>query len=250
MENLISIVIPVYNAEKYMEKTIQSVICQTYQNWELLLVDDGSVDGSRDIMKRYEGEKIRCFYCDKNEGPANARNIGLANAKGRYLAFVDADDLWIEDKLEKQLDFMRKHKYAFVFTSYEFADETGKRTGCVAHAPARVTYRDILKNTTIAPSTTMFDRRQIPDELLFTPLGVLKEDGALWMKILKNKHTAYGLDEVLMIYRRHDGAYSGNKLKQVWGKWQLYRHVEKMPVLKSLYYVILNTWGAVKRRMK
>lgn len=249
MEELVSIVIPVYNAEKFLERTIRSIIGQSFENWEILLVDDCSGDRSREIMQRYESHKIHCFYCEENAGPANARNVGLKHARGRYLAFVDSDDLWEQDKLKRQLAFMKKGGYAFTFTSYEFADENAKRNGCIAHAPAKVTYHDILKSSTIAPSTAMLDREQISDELIRMPLGVEREDAATWMQILKTGICAYGLDEVLTIYCRHEGAYSGNKFKAVLGKWQLYRHVEGFSVPKSLFYVWINTWAAVKRRI-
>lgn len=249
MVDMVSVVVPVYNAEKYLERTIKSVINQTIVEWELLLIDDCSTDGSRDIMRRYESDKIRCFYCEKNQGPANARNIGLTHAKGRYLAFVDSDDLWEPEKLERQLAFMKKHEYPFTFTSYEFADEHANRNGCVAHAPAKVDYKSILRSSTIAPSTAILDREQIEDRLIHMPVDVEREDAATWMQILKTGICAYGLDEVLTIYCRHEGAYSGNKFKAVIGKWNLYRKVEGFSIPKSFCYVVVNTWAAVKRRI-
>lgn len=250
MKDIVSIVVPVYNAEKYLERMIKSVQEQTVSNWELLLVDDCSVDTSREIMRKYESDKIHCFYSDKNQGPAGARNIGLSHAKGRYIAFVDSDDLWKPDKLKRQLAFMGQHNYAFTFTSYEFADESGNTKGVIAHAPEMVTYQDVLKSSTIAPSTTIIDRAQIADELIHMPIGVKRgEDAATWMQILKTGICAYGMDEVLTIYCRHEGAYSGNKMKAVLGKWQIYREVEGFSVIKSFYYVVVNTWAAVKRRM-
>ena len=200
-------------------------------------------------MQKYEQEKVRCIYSDKNAGPANARNLGLKEAKGRYLALVDSDDVWEPDKLVKQLRFMRDYAYAFTFTSYEFADENGNRNGVIAHAPREVDYQSILKSSTIAPSTVIIDREQIPDSLLRMPLHVAREDAAAWMQILKQGYIAYGLDEVLTIYRRHEGAYSGNKLKAVLGKWELYHKIEGFSVPKTIYYVMVNTWAAVKRRI-
>ena len=247
--DMVSIVVPVYNAEKYVERTIQSVINQTWTEWELLLVDDCSTDGSREILRRYESDKIHCYYCERNAGPANARNIGVSHATGRYLAYVDADDLWEPEKLARQMAFMQAGGYAFTFTSYEFADENAKKNGIVAHAPRQVDYVSILKSNTISTITVMFDRTQISDELLKMPLGVAREDAATWMKILRNGYVAYGLDEVLAVYRRHGGSHSANKLKAVLGKWQLYYQVEGFSLLKSLYYLVVNTWAAVKRRV-
>lgn len=230
-------------------RTIENIQAQTFQDWELLLVDDGSTDNSRAIMERYESEQIRCFYCPQNLGPANARNIGLEHATGRYIAYQDADDLWEREKLSRQLSFMQEHQYAFTFTSYEFADADGKRNGRVVHAPRRVTYPEFLKSSTLASNTLMFDRTVVKDEWLRMPLGVAREDAATWMQVLKQGIDAYGLDEVLVLYCRHESAYSGNKVKAVLGKWQLYYKIEKFSLIKSIYYVIVNTWAAVRRRI-
>lgn len=251
MKEMVTVIIPVYNAEKYLERTIKSVLAQTYTQWELLLVDDCSTDHSKEIMQRYAEEyhNIRCFYCEKNAGPSQARNLGIDNAQGQYIAFVDSDDLWVPEKLEKQIAFLKKKNCAFTFTSYEFADENAIKTGIVAHAPSEVCYKDLLKSSTIAPSTTLFDREKIEDHLIKMPLGVSREDAATWMKITRNGYKAYGLDEILTIYCRHKGAYSGNKIKAIIGKWQLYHDVEHLSVLKSAYYVVVNTWAAVVRRL-
>ena len=124
-DQLVTVIIPVYNAEKYLPRTIDSVLRQSYTNWELLLVDDCSTDHSRELMQQYEKQydNVHCYYCEKNGGPAQARNLGIDHAQGQYLAFVDSDDLWVPHKLERQLMFLKKHDYAFTFTSYEFADE-------------------------------------------------------------------------------------------------------------------------------
>lgn len=249
MDDLISIVVPVYNAEKFLERTIENIKRQTLKNWELLLVDDGSVDKSREIMRRYEGEQIRCFYCERNQGPAHARNIGLEYARGRYLAYQDADDLWKPEKLERQLAFAKSTGYAFTFCSYEFADEQGKGNGCVAHAPRRVSYKDFLKSSTLAINTVFIDRTQVPKELLRSPEDAAIEDAATWMQVLRSGVTAYGMDEVLVLYCRHAGTRSGNKWKAVLGKWELYRKWQGFSVMKSFYYLVVNTWNAVRRRM-
>lgn len=251
IDHMVTVIIPVYNAEKYLERTIQSILGQTYSEWELLLIDDCSTDQSRLLMRKYEKQydNIHCYYCEENKGPSQARNLGIEKAQGRYISFVDSDDLWVPEKLEKQMRFMAENQYAFTFTSYEFADETAARTGIISHAPQCVGYKDLLKSSTIAPSTTMFDRKKIPDELIKMPIGVAREDAATWMKITKNGYYAYGLDEVLTIYCRHKGAYSGNKFKAIIGKWELYHDIEHMPFWKSAYYVVVNTWAAVMRRI-
>lgn len=249
IEGKVSIIIPVYNAEKFLKRAVDSILAQTIGEWEILLVDDGSKDKSREVMESYSDERIRCFFCEQNAGPARARNIGLKNATGQYIAFLDADDFWRPDKLQKQLEFMEKNKYPFSFTSYEFADENARGSGVIAHAPHKVDYKEILKSSTIAPSTAILDRNKIDTSLIYMPEDVRLEDAATWMQILKTGTYAYGLDEVLTIYCRHKGAYSGNKLDAVWGKWKLYRRVENFSVIKSAYYVLINTWAAVMRRI-
>ena len=249
IEGKVSIIIPVYNAEKFLQRTVSCILSQTNDNWELLLVDDCSTDKSKEIMMSYSDERIHCFYLDKNAGPAHARNVALQNATGQYIAFLDADDIWVSEKLEKQLMFMKENQIGFSFTSYEFADESGRTNGVIAHAPKKVGYKDILKSSTIAPSTAILDCARIEKELMYMPEQVRLEDAATWMKIMKTGIYAYGIDDVFTIYCRHKGAYSGNKLDAVWGKWKLYRKVEKMSFAKAIYYLVINTWAALLRRI-
>lgn len=249
IQGKVSIIVPVYNAEKFLQRTIDSILAQTVDNWELILSDDFSSDNSRKIMRSYKDERIFCLFNEQNAGPASARNLALRMATGQYVAFLDADDFWLPDKLEKQLKFMKQGNYPFSFTSYEFADENAVRSGKVAHAPSEVGYKDILLSSTIAPSTAILDRSQIDTSLIYMPEDVRLEDAATWMQIMKTGIHAFGLDEVLTIYCRHKGAYSGNKLDTVWGKWKLYRKVEKFSVIEAAYYVVRNTWAAVMRRI-
>ena len=153
MNEMVSVVVPVYHAEKYIEETMDCVCAQTYLNWEMLLVVDGPEDPTVEVIRKYlekTGEKrIRLFIQDKNQGAALARNRGVAEAKGRYIAYLDADDLWMPDKLEKEVNFMKQKDAAFAFTGYEFADENGKGTGKVVKVPEKLTYKEALKNTCI-----------------------------------------------------------------------------------------------------
>ncbi len=257
MEQLISIVIPVYNAASYLPDTIRSVEKQTYTDWELICVDDASTDESLSLLydckKKWEQEgkqnKIKVFSLPKNQGPAVARNTGIRVAKGRYLAFLDADDIWDSKKLEKQYQFLTKHDYAFTFTGYEFADKTAKRNGKVVHVPHQIKYQEALKNTTISTITVLFDRSKIPDTLLFMPEDCAREDTATWWKILRNGYTAYGLDEALSVYRRHKASHSSNKWHGVKGTWNMYRRQEGFSILKSARYMSVNLLRAVKRRL-
>ena len=203
MNEKVSIVVPVYNAEKYIEQTVQSVLAQTYSEWELILAENGSTDQTAEKLKEIESrdERIRVLFLRDNVGAAKARNEGVKEATGRYLAFLDADDLWDSSKLEKEVRFMKEKGAAFVFTGYEFGDEDAKPTGKVVRVPETLTYKQALKNTTIFTSTVLFDTEVIPKEKLKMP-QIKSEDTALWWKILREGNTAYGLNENLVIYRR------------------------------------------------
>ncbi len=252
MNETVSIIVPVYNAEKYIVETIEHVAAQTYGDWELLLVVDGGGDASGRVIREYmesRGEsRLRILENRENMGAARARNRGLREAAGRYIAYVDADDLWMPDKLKEQLQFMRERQAAFVFTGYEFADEQGAGTGKVVHVPERLSYREALKNTTIFTSTVMFDTQKIPRDLLEMP-DIKSEDTALWWKVLRNGYTAYGLDRNLVLYRRPAQSLSSNKLEAVRRIWNLYRRAEGLSVPASAYNFFFWAWRAVKRRV-
>lgn len=249
IDELISIVIPVYNSEKYIKETIECILNQTYKNWEIIFVDDGSKDGSVDIIRDYQDERMHLYQNEKNQGPAYTRNKGIEKARGRYLAYMDADDLCDADKLEKQICFMKKTGCAFCFTGYEFAGEDGKRNGKIVRIPEKMEYKDALKRTTISTITVMFDRKQISNEVLYMPLDARGEDTATWWKILRHGYTAYGIDEPLSVYRRYGGSRSSNKLDAVCGTWKMYRRNEKLGILRSSYYFCCYILNAVKRRI-
>lgn len=249
---MISVVIPVFNAERFLIETLESVRRQTYQNYEVICVDDGSADGSLQVLKEYQHKHSNMnitVLAQENKGPATARNLGMKYAKGRFLAFLDADDLWREDKLEKQLEFLLKMNAAFSFTGYEFADSAGNRNGKVVHVPEHITYKEALRNTTISTITVLFDREKIPKKLLLMPEDCDREDTATWWNILRNGYDAYGLDDTFSVYRRHKGSHSANKLRAVYGTFKLYRKQENMSLFQSVAYLLVNLTRAVKRRI-
>ena len=250
-EDLVSIIVPVYNSEKFINETIETVKAQDYQNWELLLVNDCSTDNSRDEIKKYEKEdsRIRLIDLKENSGAAIARNTGMEEAKGKYIAFLDADDLWENTKLKKQIEFMQKNGYEFTFTGYEFADEKGNKIGKVVKVPEKLNYKQALKNTTIFTSTVIFNVAKKKKKLISMPNVRRGQDTATWWKVLKTGIIAYGLQESLSMYRRSNNTLSSNKIKALKRTWDLYRNVEKLSFFTSLYNFVYYCFNAIKRRI-
>ena len=252
MGDLVSIIVPAYNVEKYIEETLDCVRAQTYADWELLLVEDCSSDNSVMLIQRYleqaNDHRIRLIRQPSNMGAARARNRGLNEAKGRYVAYLDGDDLWAPEKLERELAFMKERDAAFVFTGYEFADENGVGTGKVVHVPDSLTYRQALSNTTIFTTTVMFDTDKLPKDRLEMPV-VKSEDTALWFKVLRGGVTARGLDENLAKYRRAGKTLSSNKLEAIRRIWNLYRKEEKLGLCRSFWHFCFWAMRAVRRRI-
>lgn len=266
MEEMVSIIVPVYRAQPYIAEAIEMVRRQTYHNWELILIDDASPDNSVAIIQEMiaklsvsqvskersaemaETERIRLIRKEKNEGAAKARNTGITHAHGRYIAFLDADDIWFCDKLEKQLAFMKEKQAGFAFTAYEFGDENAKGTGKIVTAPEELTYRKALSRTVIFTTTVIFDTKKIPKELIRMP-DVESEDTATWWKILRAGYTAYGLNEVLAIYRRPEKSLSSNKFAAIRRIWNLYRKEEKLSLPDSAFCFCLWAMRATLRRI-
>ncbi|MBQ9280410.1 MAG: glycosyltransferase family 2 protein [Clostridia bacterium] len=247
-KGLVSIIVPVYNAEKFLKETIESVIAQTYTNWELLLINDCSKDESKKVANEYISEKIKWIDMDKNGGAALARNKGIELASGEYICFIDADDLWNNEKLEKQVGFMNEKECAFSFTGYEFANAECIPNGKKVFVPEKIKYKQALKNTTIWTSTVMFDMKKLSKEDIYMP-NVKSEDTATWWKILKKIDYAYGLNEILSFYRRTSGTLSSNKFEAIKRIWNLYRNVEKLNFSTSCICFCVYIVNAIRRRL-
>ncbi len=247
---LVSIVVPVYNSEKFILDTINTVEKQSYKNWELIFVDDCSKDNSTKIIKERikNNNKIKLIELKKNSGAATARNVGIDESKGSYIAFLDSDDLWKKEKLENQLAFIKENGCAFSFTGYEFADEYGLGNGKVVKVPFKINYKKALKNTTIFTSTVIFDLKKISkDKIKFE--NIKSEDTATWWKVLKSGYVAYGLNENLSYYRRTSGTLSSNKFEAIKRTWNLYRTQEKLNIFYSFYNFCFYAFNAVRRRI-
>ena len=248
MTDKISIIVPVYNAEKFIKATIDSVLAQDFADFELLLVDDCSLDSSCELIESYDDQRVKLIRQEENKGAYAARNRGLSEADGRYIAFLDADDLWEKDKLSKELKFMQENNAGFVFTSYEFADANGVGNGAVVKVPKILPYRKALHNTIIFTSTVMIDRCIIPDELIKMP-HIKSEDTATWWNILKAGYTAYGLNENLVKYRRFGNTLSSNKIEALRRIWVLLRKVANKNFLSASWHFVLWAWLATYRRV-
>lgn len=251
-QDLVSIITPVYHAQDYIKQTLDSVLAQDYENWEHILVVDGGEDPTiahiQEYVKAHPEANIRLVIQETNQGAAHARNRGVKEARGRYIAYIDADDLWRKDKLSLQLAFMEKNRTGFSFSGYEFGDENAKGTGKIVRVPETITYRQALKNTTIFTSTVIFDTTIIPKDEIEMPI-MKSEDTALWWKILRKGQPAYGLDENLVTYRRPAKSLSSNKLEAVRRIWNLYRKAEGLSVPVSIYYFCFWAVTAVYRRL-
>ncbi|SCY30619.1 teichuronic acid biosynthesis glycosyltransferase TuaG [Lachnospiraceae bacterium XBB2008] len=250
---MVSIIVPVYRAKEYIANTIGCVRAQTYTDWELILVDDHSGDGTAEEIKRLIGElddeRIRLIECEENHGAAHARNTGLDSARGRYIAFLDADDVWYPDRLKIGMEYMSEHPGAgFVFSAYEFGDENAKGTGRIVHVPESLDYKQALSRTVIFTTTTLFDTEIIPISLIHMP-QVGSEDTATWWQILRAGHTAYGIDRVTAIYRRPASSLSSDKSVAIRRIWNLYRNVEHLPVIRSAVCFIGWAFRATLRRI-
>ena len=249
-KDLVSIIIPVYNAEIFLKDTIKTIKNQTYNNWEAIFVNDCSNDSSFKLLKEEskKDDRIKIVENKVNSGAAITRNNGLKNANGRFICFLDADDLWDKNKLKKQIKFMKEKKCEFSFLGYEFANEKGQPNGKKVYIPDKLNYEQALKNTTIFTSTVMFDMNKLNKEDI-EMVNVLSEDTATWWKILKKVKYAYGLNEILVIYRRSKNSLSSDKFKAIKRIWNLYRNVEKLSLLKSCSCFITYSINALKRRI-
>ncbi len=254
---MVSVVIPVHNAENFIYDAMMSVVSQKYEDWEMILVNDHSTDSSASIISEFiaqrkdkgAAQEVRLLEAaGDRRGAANARNTGIDAAKGRFIAFLDADDLWEPEKLMEQMEFQEKIGAEFTFTGYEFADETGVSVDKIVNVPFRMDYRAALKNTTIFTSTVIFDVEKLGKERIYMP-DVPSEDTACWWKVLKTGIPAWGLNRPLTIYRRSGGTLSSNKLTAIKRVWNLYRNVEHLSLVRSAYCFVFYAIHAVLRRI-
>jgi len=233
---LVSIITPSYKSERFIAECIESVLAQTYTEWEMIIVDDCSPDNSNEIVKEYmkNESRIKLIKLEHNSGPAIARNRAIKEAEGRYIAFLDADDIWMKDKLEKQISFMQENEIAFSFTEYVKIDENSNVISEVIERPEKVNYSMMLKSNYIPCLTVVYDTKILSK--VYMPLILKRQDYALWLKILKKIDYAYCYKEPLAKYRFYSGSLSSNKFIAAMYVWKLYREIEVLSIWKSLYY--------------
>lgn len=247
---LISVITPAYNAERFIGETIESVMNQTYSNWEMIIVDDQSTDSTVAIINAYQqkDDRIKVYVLSENSGSAIARNEAMKMAKGRYIAFLDSDDAWYPEKLEKQLRFMQQNDIAFSFTKYRRIGEDGTLKNTVSKAPKSVGYHDLLKHCVIGCLTVMIDREKV-GHLEMVNIRT-RQDYAYWLEITKRGFRAYGVPEVLAKYRIVGNSISRNKLKAAKRQWYVYRRIEKIGFIKSVWYFSHYAYYGVKNSIK
>lgn len=235
VNNLVSIIMPTYNSVKYVLESVSSVIDQTYINWELIIVDDASNDSTVLSLKEIsrQDERIKIIYLDVNSGSAVSRNTGIKLAKGDFIAFLDSDDIWLPNKLEKQINFMLLNNVDFSYSAYQKSNEEGDVLGDV-NVPAKVSYEDLLKVCSIGCLTAIYDVRRLGK--IYMPLIRRRQDLGLWLRILRKVPFAYGLNEPLAQYRVRSDSISANKKIAAQYTWRLYRDIEELSLMRSLYF--------------
>lgn len=244
MSELISIITPTYNCERFIGETIESVLKQTYKNWEMIIVDDCSTDNTYEVVKKYadNDSRIKYYLLEENSGAAVARTKAMQLATGDYMAFLDSDDLWISNKLECQLKFMKENNYNFTCTEYEQIDENGKSLNKVIKVKNKTNYNGILLSCPVGNSTVMYNVSKMGK--FQVPNIRKRNDDALWLQMLKKEEYIYGLNNILMEYRIRTNSISSNKLDLVKYHWYLYRNIEHLSVIRSLFHI--GYWGVIK----
>ncbi len=246
---LVSVIMPCYNMASYVSDSIKSVIAQTYPHWELLIVDDASTDETVNIIKSYAQADSRIKFAIKkqNSGISDTRNQCIQMAQGQFLAFLDADDIWHPEKLEKQLSFMLAKNIGFTYSTYDWIDEDGKIMNKFINTIGNLDYKTYLRNTIIGCSTVMVNKAITGD--VFVPKFRTSEDTATWLDILRKGLMAYAIDESLVSYRIRRKSASSNKIRASIDLWKVYRQHEKLPFFKAIYYFSCYAFNAVKKRL-
>ncbi|MBD5321626.1 MAG: glycosyltransferase family 2 protein [Bacteroides sp.] len=250
MTPLVSVIVPCYNAGEYLNDSINSVIGQSYQNWELLIIDDCSTDNSAQIIQRFTecDSRIKSFKTlNKSGSPSLPRNIGIDNANGKYIAFLDADDIWMPDKLKKQVEWMESSGLVFGYSFYEKIDFNGNKSNRIVKTRKTSTYQSLLKSNAIPCLTSILERKAIGNTR-FKPIQ--QEDFCFWLDILKKGYCAHNLCEVTAYYREAPDSRSANKIRMFREHWRVIRNHHHINLLLACYYMITYTISGLIKYMK
>lgn len=248
-ESLVSILVPAWKSEDFITHTIKSVLSQTYTNWEMIIVDDCSPDRTSDIVNTYtqQDNRIKLVQLTKNSGPAGARNKALEMARGRWIAMLDSDDIWLPTKLELQLTFHKSSNAIITYTSYRRIDSTGEKIGRLINIPSMLRYNNLLGNTSIVTSTVLIDRSLCP-QIYFKE--TYYDDFVCWLDLLRGGGIALGIQEDLTRYRIVSGSVSRNKWRSAKEVWKTYRNVERLSYVKSVWYFCNYATNALQKYLK
>ncbi|HEY5588810.1 MAG TPA: glycosyltransferase family 2 protein [Candidatus Paceibacterota bacterium] len=245
-----SVIIPVYNSEKYLEMTIKSVIVQTYADIEIVIIDDCSTDSSYDVIKKWGAadSRIRILRNEKKLGVAETRNKGIETALGEYIALLDSDDIWLPEKLEKQISFMEEKCCSLSYCSYDLINSTDNIFGEPFLVPKMANLSALLKNNFLSCSTIIVRREFFLNHLFSSEY--YHEDYVVWLSMLKECKIVYGINEVLAKYRVMKGTRSANKIKSAKERWKIYRDLLKMNVFVSIYFFAFYVYKSLKKYKK
>lgn len=246
-EKLVSIITPTYNCAKFIARTLDSVQSQTYQNWEMIIVDDRSGDNTKEVVEGYvkKDSRIKYYLLDVNSGAAVARTKAMQLAKGSYMAFLDSDDIWMPDKLERQIKWMKDNGYTFSCTAYEQIDENDNLLNRTIKTIKKTDYNRLLLDCPVGNSTVIYDVEKMGK--FEVPNIRKRNDDALWLQMLKKEKYIWGMPDVLMKYRIRQNSISSNKFKVIKYHWILYREIEHLSIIRSAFHII---WWCIIKVLK
>lgn len=243
-EQLVSIITPTYNCAKFIARTLDSVQAQTYKNWEMIIVDDCSQDNTKEIVEEYikNDPRIKYHLLEENSGAAVARTKAMKLANGVYMAFLDSDDIWTSDKLERQIKWMNDNGYVFSCTAYEHIDENDKSLNRTIKTIKKTSYNRLLLDCPVGNSTVVYNVEKMGK--FEVPNIRKRNDDALWLQMLKKEKYIWGMPDVLMKYRIRKDSISSNKFKVIKYHWILYRQIEHLSVFRSVFHIVW--WCVIK----
>lgn len=248
MTDLVSIITPLYNGERFVAATIESVLAQNYQHWEMIVINDGSTDDSEKIVSEYAVRDTRIkLFSQPNAGSAAARNNGIRRAMGRYIALLDSDDLWEPNFLEEQIAFLIEKNAVLVYSSHKRIDEDGNECLKPFIVPERVTYHDLLKTCSISCLTGLYDSSKFGKIYLDESFHSLRDDYIYWLTIIKKAGEAFGNQKILASYRMRNNSISSTKRKVIIPQFRVYYQSEKLGFWHSMYYLIQWAWNGYKK---